>query len=605
MTLEDITKRMKAARDRGELLEAIDLAQEGAALATDPDDIARMRIDEVIMLARAASHAEAEEKYRDYKLGVLDHPDAKSLGARLEKDLGLTAEGKARQKHLTTSCDLYLEICLSNDPDWNRTPFEYNGVNAVTLSHLLGDMRPVEALAAQLEAFQPQSSYYSWATRAEVLMVRDADPSLVEEALTKAISYKHGEDSRLTTLTQLTHIDRNHPALNVLRPGPILHYAGHIIAAPGETEGRILAQHEDTLIARVNAALEAIQPSMVVGSIASGADVVIVEKALQMGLKSEVFIPFNERDFYRQSIQSAGANWALRARACLEHENCSVVHMTHDHYVPDHGEAFAACSRRAMGAAVLTARRKRAEAHQLIVWDRVETGGVAGTDADRRIWASAVSGDVKPSHLIDVSDLSGAPKQPKAYTTPREKRRLAALVFGDAKNFSKLTESQLPTFVDRVMGGMATPLNLIPEAERLFSNTWGDGIFAVFASASAAAEFAMNLQAEMERLRDEMTAKGYDGPTLPAELKVRLGMHFGVVFQKKDPVTGTTNYFGEAVARAARIEPITKEGRTFVSEEFAAELALDPDATATADYVGEMDAAKNYGKFRLYRIRAK
>jgi len=159
MTLEDITKRMKAARDRGELLEAIDLAQEGAALATDPDDIARMRIDEVIMLARAASHAEAEEKYRDYKLGVLDHPDAKSLGARLEKDLGLTAEGKARQKHLTTSCDLYLEICLSNDPDWNRTPFEYNGVNAVTLSHLLSDMRPVEALAAQLEAFQPQSSY--------------------------------------------------------------------------------------------------------------------------------------------------------------------------------------------------------------------------------------------------------------------------------------------------------------------------------------------------------------------------------------------------------------------------------------------------------------
>jgi class 3 adenylate cyclase len=102
-----------------------------------------------------------------------------------------------------------------------------------------------------------------------------------------------------------------------------------------------------------------------------------------------------------------------------------------------------------------------------------------------------------------------------------------------------------------------------------------------------------------------MTVKGYDGPTLPAELKVRLGMHFGVVFQKKDPVTGTTNYFGEAVARAARIEPITKEGRTFVSEEFAAELALDPDATATADYVGEMDAAKNYGKFRLYRIRAK
>ena len=35
-----------------------------------------------------------------------------------------------------------------------------------------------------------------------------------------------------------------------------------------------------------------------------------------------------------------------------------------------------------------------------------------------------------------------------------------------------------------------------------------------------------------------------------------------------------------------------------MSEEFAAELALDPDASAVADYVGEMDAAKNYGRFR-------
>lgn len=609
MTLEEIAARLKTARDSGELLQAIDYAQQAADLTTDPDLKTRMRIDEVIMLARAASHTEAEDKYHAYGLDKLDHPDAKSLRARLLKDLGLTAEGDARTDHLTASRRLYLEICQSNDPDWNRTAYEYNGVNAVTLSYFLGDMRPAEALAQQLEAFQPQPSYYSWATRAEVLMVRGAPAGEVREALEQAVSFTPGDDAKLTTLTQLSNINPNHPALSVLRPRPVLHYSGHMISAPDEVEGRILAKHEATLAARINDAIDAIEPSLVVGSLASGADILIVEKALRMGVRAEVFIPFHDRDFHRESIQSAGANWALRARACLDNKLCTDVYMTRDHYIPDLGEAFAACSRRAMGAAILTAKRIRADARQLVVWDGVTTQGSAGADADRRLWASAVlgastvRGNIKPSKVIDVSDLGGPPKQRQASERPKEKRRLAALVFGDAKNFSKLSEGQLPTFVDRVLGGMATALNAVPKADRLFSNTWGDGIFAVFTTASAAADFAQNLQAEMKSLRDEMTADGYEGPTLPAELKIRLGMHYGVVFEKKDPVTGTTNYFGEAVARAARIEPITKEGRTFVSEEFAAELALDPNATATADYVGEMDAAKNYGRFRLYRIR--
>lgn len=596
MTLEEIAAKLKTARNSGELLLAIDYAQQAADLTTDPDVKTQMRIDEVIMLARAASHSEAEDKFHAYGLDTLDHPDAQSLRARLLKDLGLAAKGAARTDHLTASRDLYLEVCQSNDPNWDRTLYEYNGVNAVTLSHFLGDMRPVEALAKQLEGFEPRPTYYSWATRAEVLMIRGAPEVDVREALEQAIGFEPGDDATLTTLTQLGNIDADHSALSVLRPQPVLHYSGHMISAPGEAEGRILARHEATLAVRIDEALEAIAPSIVVGSLASGADILIVEEALRMGLRAEVFLPFHDRDFYRESIQGAGADWALRARACIEHSSCSVVHMTRDHYVPDEGEAFAACSRRAMGAAILTARRKRAEAYQLVVWDGVETTGSAGADADRRLWASAVSGAVKPSTIVEVGDLSGAPKQRKASETPTEKRRLAALVFGDAKNFSKLRESQLPTFVDRVLGGMATALKSVPEADRLFCNTWGDGIFAVFTTASAAAQFAEALQAEMERVRD-------DRPALPADLKIRLGMHFGVVFEKTDPVTGATNYFGEAVARAARIEPITKEGRTFVSEEFAAELALDPDATATADYVGEIDAAKNYGRFRLYRIR--
>ena len=175
-------------------------------------------------------------------------------------------------------------------------------------------------------------------------------------------------------------------------------------------------------------------------------------------------------------------------------------------------------------------------------------------------------------------------------------------MFGDVKNFSKLSESQLPVFVETVMGAVAEALAAVAVrygGEAIsFSNTWGDGVFAVFDRAAPAAFFALEIQRRMSALKPRLPALG-----LPADLAIRLGLHYGVVFPMREPVTKTPNFFGEAVARAARIEPITRAGAVFVSEEFAAALALDPKSPAIAEYVGEVDTAKKYGRFRLYRIK--
>ncbi len=422
----------------------------------------------------------------------------------------------------------------------------------------------------------------------------------VEAALATALTFGADASAQITTLTQLERLSPGNRALEVLRPRPFHHYTGHMIAAAGATQGSILAMHKNALSDRIAAALDRIDSSAVFGSLASGADILIVEHALARSAQAQIFLPFDDADFHRASVAPAGGNWVLRARACMDHKNAAVIRMTNGGMIPDQGEAFAACSRCAMGAAILTAQRRRCDARQLVVWDGVETKGIAGADADRRMWALSVGDNAARQTIIPVGDLSSAPKAAAKPTKAQEPRRMAALVFGDAKNFSKLSEDKLPLFVDRVMGGMASAL--APAGDRLlFANTSGDGIFAVFDT--AATDFALRLQEEMEALRAEMSAPDYPGPTLPAELKIRLGMHFGVVFEKAEHVTGARNYFGEAVVRAARIEPITKEGRISVSEEFAAEFALDPATNITANYVGETETAKNYGRFRLYRIK--
>ena len=77
----------------------------------------------------------------------------------------------------------------------------------------------------------------------------------------------------------------------------------------------------------------------------------------------------------------------------------------------------------------------------------------------------------------------------------------------------------------------------------------------------------------------------------------------GPVFEIDDPVLKVPNFFGEHVSRTARIEPVTPEGDIYVTEAFAAQLALEKNVAMTGEYVGHMPAAKGYGKFRMYVLR--
>jgi len=87
------------------------------------------------------------------------------------------------------------------------------------------------------------------------------------------------------------------------------------------------------------------------------------------------------------------------------------------------------------------------------------------------------------------------------------------------------------------------------------------------------------------------------------ELGLRLGAHTGPVYSQRDPLLRRDNFFGAHVSRAARIEPITPVGDVYVTEAFAADLALQSGLAIHCDYVGHMPAAKGYGNLRMYLLR--
>ena len=88
-------------------------------------------------------------------------------------------------------------------------------------------------------------------------------------------------------------------------------------------------------------------------------------------------------------------------------------------------------------------------------------------------------------------------------------------------------------------------------------------------------------------------------------MSMRISLHYGVAHKLTDPILKLNNYFGEAVARAARIEPITPPGGIYATEQFAAMLMLENNCPVVAEYVGKIATAKDFGSFPLYRLRWK
>ena len=75
------------------------------------------------------------------------------------------------------------------------------------------------------------------------------------------------------------------------------------------------------------------------------------------------------------------------------------------------------------------------------------------------------------------------------------------------------------------------------------------------------------------------------------------------MFEGWDPVTKQPGFYGTEVTRTARIEPRTPEGEVYVTNWFAALLALDDDHTMSCQYVGHIPTAKNYGVFPMYILK--
>lgn len=566
---------VRDAERRGELLSAFDQAERG--LAEHPDDVA-LEHRAVLALARAGSTEEARRRFDEYGLADIEAEDIAALRARIEKDTALAADGAERRKRAARSASLYGEI-------FAKTGGFYPAINAATLSLIGGDREQARELAGRVLELvrEGEPHYYAAASEAEAQLLL-GDVERAREALAAAAALHGGDYGALaTTRRQLRLVCEEAgletDLLGILAGPSVAYFCGHLI-------GRFPAEEEEAVSKEIEEAVRRNPAGYAYGSLASGADILWAEALLAEGTELHAVLPFNREEFVEISVAPAGARWVERFHRCFE-AAASVSYATEDAFLGD-DVLFRYCAELAMGLALLRARYLDAEARQLAVWDGAPAdGAVAGTAVDVELWQRTG----RPATIVSLN--GGAPAA--AGSRPATGRVVRAMIFGDIKGFSKLSDEQLPRFADRVLGAFGAVLEDCGD-DVLHRNTWGDGLYVVLTDAAAAAECALELQRAMGALDLEADA-------LPPHLALRLAGHLGPVFHVRDPVVQAPAVMGSHVSRTARIEPVTPPGSVYVTDFFAAALVLAGRDEFVCDYVGHMPAAKDFGRLRMYRLR--
>jgi adenylate cyclase len=588
-TSVDLAGDVEDLMRRGDYLRAYDAAWASIEHGvSDP----KLRYLAVLSLARAGATAMARRRFTALGLDTIDREtistrlaeDISALRPRLDKDMALRSVGEERTTWARRSAEGYRTA-------YEESPSPYLGTNAATMWLLAGEPDTARAIAGEvIDQLGVAETYWDLVTAAECALVL-GDLDRARGALVEAGSASDSDPAaRATTLHQLKMIcELNELDSGVLEPisnAPVIHYTGHRISAEGAA-GRFVADEEERVAGELERIFTELRAGVGYGSLAAGTDILAAERLLALGAELHVVLPFDRDEFVRASVGPAGERWVERFERCLASAT-SVTTASDAEYLDD-PTLFDFCAQIAMGDALVRADALQSEAIQVAVWDGATHGGTAGTEVDVSRWKATGNRGI----VIDVGE--GEP--PATPSKSDSRRQVRGLVFADFAGFSTLSDAQIITFQEKVMGALAKVVSGF-EAEILSGRTWGDGVYLVFGDICAAASCSLALQAAVNEI--DFSVMGLQGLR-----GMRVAAHAAPVFEGWDPIDGNRLFYGSGVTKTARIEPRTPEGEVYVTHAFATLAVLGAEDDFECSYVGTLQAAKGYGPVSLYSLRSR
>jgi len=597
---------------QGEPLLAYDVVSAG--LEIWPRDV-RLRQLQGLALSRSGATERANAVLENLRREQETGEETLGMLGRTYKDLAATAATrKQRNAFLKRAAETYTQAYETTGGYWT-------GINAATMNLLIGETDRAQVLARKVSdeclneiAERSGDQYWELAALGEAsLILRDQSQAgewYARAAETGKNRFGDLHSSRRNARLILQHWNEDQGWIeDYLRIPCVLVFTGHMIDRPDRATPRFPSEFESAVAKEIQRKIAILKPGFGFASAACGSDILFLEAMLDAGAEVSVVLPYNEEDFVRDSVDFVpNSNWRARFERVLTRSARVIAASTQRIGTDDISYEF--CSQLLLGLAAIRCRQLDSTLTPLAVWNEKPGDDLGGT-------ASVVENWRQLGYEPEIINLEEICRRRSPLTAGRQRRplqksrragsriaqtsdesfgsRVVAILFADAVGFSKLAESEVPRFVQHFLGEIAKLTNRFADSI-IAKNTWGDGLYLVFSDVDVAGNFAL-------QLADLVTKQNWEKKGLPRGLNLRIALHAGPVYEFDDPITGSRNYIGTHVSRAARIEPITPPGQVYASEAFAALSAAQRRRDFTCDYVGQTPMAKGYGTLPMYHVR--
>lgn len=584
------------------------------ALSDRPGNI-RLRQLKGLALARSGAVRRANEELATLRDEGFSDGETLGLLARTHKDLALAAADSAsREQHLGAAFEIYAAGYSESRRCGAVADAYYTGINAATMSFLRDHVDQAHEIATEVEdlcriaiseAGEGAQAYWPQATLAEAALIlgneRAARERYTVAATLAGKCFGDLSSTRHQARLLLEHQGASTAWLDdVMRIPPVLIYTGHMIDARGRSPQRFPSQMESEVRASIRAKLQQLKPVAAYGSAACGADILCLESMLELGGELHIVLPFPAEQFRAESVDfQPDGHWGERFEHLLD---CATEVLVIGERPPPGGTStFEYANLIMTGLARLRAQMLDTDVQGLAVWDGTGISGEGGTGSLVSMWQSSgvplqhielnvVAGNIEASAAEDTTD----PPTPDTRRWAFE-YKIKAMLFADAVGYSRLSEDQVPLFIEHYIGTVAE-FNEQVSCKALHIETAGDGMYMVFDDPGTAAHYALGLS-------ELINSCDWQSLGLPDDMSARIGLHCGPVFIGRDPITDTPLYSGMHTNRAARIEPITPPGQVYASSAFAAVAAAQGSEGLRFSYIGRTQLAKHYGSLPLYHVK--
>lgn len=588
---------------QGEPLLAYDVVTAG--LATWPTDT-RLRQLKGLALARSGATERAKAILEDLRHETQPAEETLGMLGRTYKDLAATAAtAQQRRKFLQNAAKIYGEAYRTSGGYWS-------GINAATMTLLVGKSDRARELAAKvrkqcLEDVEDSrgDSYWQYAALGEASLVcrdfKQAGQWYARAGKKGSGRYGDLDSSRRNARLILKHWDEDPVWIDkYLRVPSVVVFAGHMIDRPDRSEPRFPEELVTAVAAEIQQKLDKLEPGFAFSSAACGSDILFLEAMLGRGGEVSIVLPYNEDEFVRDSVEIVPrGNWRARFDRVLA--GAARVVTASNQRLQIGGVSYEFCNELILGLAAIRARQLDTQLIPIAVWNGMPGDGPGGAASVVQNW-QRLGYNPEIVYLSKLKRHAPARSKPRAPTPKRSEEsefrsRIVAILFADAVGFGKLSEAQVPHFVQHFLGAIADLTKTFSKSI-IAKNTWGDGLYFVFSDVHVAGNFAL-------QLADLITETKWEEKELPPELNLRIALHAGPAYEFDDPITARITFSGTHVSRAARIEPITPPGQVYASEAFAALSAAKRMRDFACDYVGQTPMAKGYGTLPTYHVRPK